>query len=54
VPFFLKHLNKKDGRVLDGKTYDQLPWRAGMIKNAFGGVVTGGPKMAKKKGSANR
>ncbi len=26
VPFFLKHLNKKDGRVLDGKTYDDLPW----------------------------
>jgi protein gp37 len=27
VPFFLKFLNKKDGRVLDGKTHDELPWR---------------------------
>jgi len=26
VPFFLKYLNKKDGRILDGKAYDQLPW----------------------------
>jgi len=28
VPFFLKHLNKKDGRVLDGRTHDELPWRS--------------------------
>lgn len=27
VPFFLKFLNKKEGRVLDGKTHDELPWR---------------------------
>ena len=27
VPFFLKHLNKKDGRVLDGRTHDELSWR---------------------------
>lgn len=27
VPFFLKHINKKDGRILDGRTHDDLPWR---------------------------
>ena len=26
VPFFLKYANKKDGRVLDGRTHDDLPW----------------------------
>ena len=27
VPFYLKHLNKKAGRILDGRTHDELPWR---------------------------
>ena len=26
VPFFLKHISKKEGRVLDGRTHDDLPW----------------------------
>lgn len=26
VPFFLKQLDKKHNRLLDGKTYDSLPW----------------------------
>jgi len=26
VPFFLKHIDKKNGRVLDGRTHDDLPW----------------------------
>ncbi len=29
VPFFLKHLDKKDGRILDGRTHDDLPWTKG-------------------------
>jgi protein gp37 len=28
VPFFLKHFSKRDGRVLDGRTHDELPWRS--------------------------
>jgi len=28
VPFFLKHISKKDGRILDGRTHDDLPWRS--------------------------
>jgi len=31
VKFFLKFLNKIDGRVLDGKTHDELPWRTHAI-----------------------
>lgn len=27
IPFFLKYLNKKDGRILDGRTHDDLIWR---------------------------
>lgn len=27
VSFFLKYMNKKDGRILDGRTHDDLPWR---------------------------
>ncbi len=27
VDFFLKHISKKDGRMLDGRTHDDLPWR---------------------------
>ena len=27
VPFFLKYLNKKDGRILDGREHNELPWR---------------------------
>ena len=26
VPFFLKHISKKGGRILDGRTHDDLPW----------------------------
>jgi protein gp37 len=26
VPFFLKYLNKKEGRILDGRVHDDLPW----------------------------
>lgn len=26
VPFFLKHMNKKDGRMLDGMEWNNLPW----------------------------
>lgn len=26
VPFFLKHIDKKHGRILDGRTHDELPW----------------------------
>jgi len=28
VPFFLKHVSKEDGRVLDGRTHDDLAWRS--------------------------
>lgn len=27
VPFFLKHIDKKHERMLDGRTHDALPWR---------------------------
>ena len=27
VPFFLKHINKKEGRLLDGIEHNDLPWR---------------------------
>jgi protein gp37 len=27
VPFFLKYLNKKSGRLLDGREHNELPWR---------------------------
>ena len=26
-PFFLKYMNKKDGRILDGQTHNDLIWR---------------------------
>jgi protein gp37 len=26
VPFFLKRVSKKEGRILDGQTHDSLPW----------------------------
>jgi protein gp37 len=29
VPFFLKHINKKDGRMLDGRYHNDLPWHKG-------------------------
>jgi len=32
VPFFLKFLNKEDGRVLDGKTYNVLPWKMAEVE----------------------
>jgi len=27
IPFFLKYMNKKDGRILDGQTHNDLIWR---------------------------
>ena len=29
TPFFLKHIDKANGRVLDGVTHDELPWVKG-------------------------
>jgi protein gp37 len=33
TPFFLKQINAKRERVLDGRTHDALPWEAGGLTN---------------------